>query len=364
MGGARRVLVLVHAVRTPEEAGVHLLLLRRLRARGVAVTTIAWDRGMAFLDLEGLGPVHEIESINRWRTPQVLARAGLRPAARLLRQRRVRRWWQQAGAPDAVLVLGPVRAEVAHYVPPGDRPVTALLAGRPLEDAESLAVTAALAPRALATTGTVADEARAAVPGWPVRTWTEVVDGSTPDPATRSATDRPLVVGLGPADWRGGADVFVRTAAALAARPGQGATAFAWVGLDPDDGRSFPHLFDVDHLGLADRFRWVHGHDDAEATLRAADAVLVTSRDAPPVGLVHPALDVLGARLLAGGGAPVVAFDTPAALALAGAGATGVTYPDVRAAAAALEAALAAGATAGLDDLLDRLLDHALGGTP
>jgi glycosyltransferase involved in cell wall biosynthesis len=200
------------------------------------------------------------------------------------------------------------------------------------------------------------------VPGWELRTWPDVVGDHPAEPTTPASGDGPaLVVGLGPGDWRGGADVFLRVAAALRALPGHEHTRFAWLGLDAEDGRSFPYLFDADHLGLADAVRWVSDHDGAVAALREADAVLVTDRAEFPLDLVHPVLDVVGPLALDGCGVPVVAFDTPAARRLVSDRAELVTYPDVGAAAAALGAAIGRGRRGGLDELLDRVVDDLLG---
>ena len=112
----RRVLVLVHAVRGNEDREVARLLLGRLAERGVRISALVWDRGMITpgLDLDGFGPVREIEAINRWRAPQWLAKGGLTPLARFLRQTRVRSWWRRLGRPDSVVLLGPLREEMVH----------------------------------------------------------------------------------------------------------------------------------------------------------------------------------------------------------------------------------------------------------
>jgi hypothetical protein len=344
-----RVLVLVHAVRTPEEREVHALLLGRLRARGAAITTIAWDRGMAFLDLEAFGPVHEIEEINRWPLPQHLGRWGLRPVARLLRQRRVRSWWGREGPPDAVLVLGRLRDEMRHYLPPGSGPVTAVLGWRPPEGAESTAATLALADDVVAADADVAAEVHAA--GTPVRTIAEVVEALTPSPA--DPPDELLVCGVGPGDWRGAADLFLRMAAGLPDEVDGRPVRFAWLGLDPADGRSYPYLHDADHLGLADRIDWWHRPVEALAALGAASVVVVTGRTpfAPPV---HPFVDAAGLpNLLRAQGTPVVGFATPA---VEGLDATPVEYPDVTALGEAVLSRLADARTGDLDAVVDTVL--------
>ena len=92
----------------------------------MAMTFIVWDRGKVIaFDLERFGPVREVEEINRWVLPQRLAKLGLRPVARWLRNRRVRGWWDEAGPPDLVLCLGPIRSELVNYRPDDDAPVAA-----------------------------------------------------------------------------------------------------------------------------------------------------------------------------------------------------------------------------------------------
>jgi hypothetical protein len=339
--------VLVHAVRTPEERAVHLALLQRLRRRGARLSVIAWDRGLVAMDLDELGPVHEIEDINRWRLPQALARVGLRVVARQLRQQRVRSWWRRDGLPDAVLVLGPVRPEMAHYLPDGSGPVGLIVGWRAAEGAEDLAATLALVDHVLAS-----GERRAEVAGAEarVRTVDEVVAAHTP----AGGGDVPdAVVGLGPDDWRGAPDLFLRAVARLDPAPGE----LAWGGVDPEDGRSFPYRFDADQLGV-DGIGWLPDPVDVLDVVARAAVVVVTGRAPIPL---HPLVDDAGpAAFFAAAGLPVVGFDTPAMAAVSGPGTATVGYPDVAALTDAVARRLAEAAPADVDGVLDDLLDALL----
>jgi len=354
-----RVLVLVHAVRESDEREVAHLLLHRLQEEGHRISSLVWDRGMIErgLDLASFGTVREIEAINRWRTPQWLAKARLAPVARLLRQTRVRSWWRRLGRPDHVLLLGPLREEMVHYLPPGRRPVGLLLGARPLEPAESPTATVAVADVVLAPSPDVAAPWR--LDGVTVRTFADVlreVDSERPSASSPAAASAPLVVGIGPGDWRGAPDLFVRTAAELGRRPGREGVRFAWVGLDPEDDRSFPYRFDATRLALDDRLTWTEVPSEAIDLLRSADVVVLTSRS-EFVLPVHPWVERLDpAAFLSALGSPVVAFATPAAEALAGPSAVTVPYPDTEALADAVEDAIARTTPSRLPRLLDDLL--------
>ncbi len=354
-----RVLVLVHAVREPDEREVAHLLLHRLQEEGHRVGSIVWDRGMVEpgLDLASFGPVHEIEAINRWRTPQWLAKAGLAPVARLLRQTRVRSWWRRLGRPDRVLLLGPLREEMVHYLPPGRRPVGLLLGARPLESAESSSATVAVADVVLAPSPDLAAPWRH--DGVTVRTFADVLADAGPGGSRPVAPDRssaPLVVGIGPGTWRGAPDLFVRVAAALSRRPQGDAIRLAWIGLDPEDDRSFPYRFDATRLALDDRLTWTEVPSEAIDLLRSADVVVLTSRS-EFVLPVHPWVASLDpAAFLTALGTPLVAFATPAAAALAGPSAVTVPYPDTEALAEAVVGAIARSTPSRLPRLLDDLL--------
>lgn len=343
-------------MRTPLEVEAHRLLLDRLRRRGDEVTTITWDRGLSFLDLTAYGPVHDIEDINRWRLPQWLARAGLRPVARALRQGRVRGWWRRLGDPDGVLVLGPLRPEMVHYVPPGTRPAALLLAGRDLELAESLEATLDLVDRTVALDATALERVRVDDP-------TVIALGEllgTAPPGSRNDREDLLVVGAGPGDWRGAPDLFLRVAAALPETVDEQAVTFAWIGLDPDDGRSYPYHYDAAHLGLHDRIRWHHDPGAVMAALDRASALLLTGRSDQGAEL-HPVVDAVGlGRFAAALGLPTVAFDTPVTALAEGAEPCLVPYPDVPALAEAVPALLRGPTPAGLDPALDLVLDHLL----
>lgn len=364
---------MAHAVRRPDERSAHELLLARLADRGAACSWIVWDRGMVDLDLRAWGPSREIEAINRWRLPQWLAKAGLAPLGRALRNGRVRWWWRRAGAPDAVVLLGPVRPEMAHYLPPGDAPVSAVLGWRPDEPEESRDLTLALADTVVATDEATAASLRTADPTTRVVTYDDL---ATPAPDGGPAAEplvvgvapdggpaaEPLVVGVGPGDWRGAPDLFLRAAAPVRDQCGR-PVRFAWLGVDPADGRSFPYRFDAEHLGLAGLLTWSVLPAEGVEALRNATVVVLVPRTEFPLP-VHPVLQQVGStRLLQALGTPVLGFDTPAFTALAGDAGAAVAYPDVVALADAVATTLEQPSPNRLDALLDRITDTLVGNT-
>ena len=339
------MLLLVHAVRDEVERKALRLVLTWLQVQGATFSTIAWDTGKVIeLDLAALGPVHEIEAINRWPLPQRLRRVGLAPLARLLRNRRVRGWWTESGTPDVVLVLGPVRAEMAHYVPPGAGPVVALVGWRPLEGEESMAATAALADHRAGPE----DDAEVTIhlgvvppptaPG--VWTW-------SPDDRSRRSgrlgvpDDAFVVLGLGPTDWRGAPDLALRALHRVVRAVPDGDVHLVWLGGTPEHPDSHPYHFDVHRLGLDDRVHWLGDAEDQVDLLRRADAVVLVARE--PVSIPNerrgPSFHST-AELLRWLPVPMAALDTPANRELGHDGTTWVAYPDTDALAESLLAAV------------------------
>lgn len=340
------MLVLVHAVRTDAERLTYRLVLDALHRRGHPITTIAWDTGLVIgLDLERYGPVRAIEDLNRWRLPERLVHLGATPVARMLRQGRVRYWWRQARCSKAVVVLGPIREEMRHYAPPG-LPVNALVVPREPEPAESVAATAALA-----------DAVFWVGEGGPAGTTpvAEVLRQATDRDAAADPTSGPVIVGLGPADWRAAPDLFLR----VLADADQPVTA-VWIGADPEDGRLFPYRFDAEHLGVGDAVTWEPDIVDGVAVLASARVVLVTSRE-PHELPVGPVLGLLPAgELLAVLRVPVVAFDGAAADALRLDPSRRAVYPDTRALAERLVTALRQPSVNRTDLLVGSLCDRLL----
>jgi len=354
------VLVVVHAVREDTGRAWSRLVVDRLAERGVAMSFLVWDRGMVApgaIRPED-GPLREIEAINRWRLPQWLARGGGRRPARLLRNARLRWWWRRLGRPDAVLVLDPLRPEMRHYLPVGV-PVGLLLTGRPLEPAEDPVRSVGLADRVVGTEPAPGAPDQSGLDAAALLDDAALEVGASPGPGP----EEPLVVGLGPADWRAAPDLFVRVAATARARS-QGPIRFAWVGMDPDDGRTFPYRHDRDRLGLGGRLSMTDLPEPALSLLRRAAAVVVTARAPHPV-VTHPWCDLVAPdRLLDALGVPVVAFATPGADGLTPAGAIRVPYPDVPALADALVDSLDGGGPNRLSGRLDRLLDALIAAEP
>ncbi len=95
--------------------------------RGWKISLLVWDRSDLPRGSAKGRRVREIESINRWRLPQTLERWGQRAAMRKLRHAVVRWWWFRWRGLDAVLLVGPLRPEVSHYLPRGGHTTAALL---------------------------------------------------------------------------------------------------------------------------------------------------------------------------------------------------------------------------------------------
>jgi glycosyltransferase involved in cell wall biosynthesis len=358
-------------VREEHERVAYGTVLRWLTLRGHPLFTIAWDRGKVIeLDLDAFGPVEEIEDINRWRLPQRLGHAGLRPVARQLRNRRVVRWWRRAGRPRHALLLGPLRAEMVHYLPPGAH-VGALLGWRDTEDPESEAATAGAAHTVLAR-----DDATVARFGSASGTARVVGDlerhahrhvwpRGTSERARLSSrhglpADAVVVGALGPIDRRGAPDLFLRTAARLRVVAPELPVHLAWLGVDPDGVDAYPYRFDTERLGLGDVMHWLGDPEDHRELLRRLDVVLLVGRESaavPDVRLApdHPATG----DLLRGLGVPILGFDVPATREVGGDGVRLVDYPDVHALADALAEVLRADRPHPLDEAVDHLLGSA-----
>jgi len=360
------VVVVVHAVREDAERRAHALLLDRLEADGHELSVICWDRGKSVLDLDALGPVGDIEDVNRWRLPIWLAGHHLRPLARRLRHARMRTWWARARPPRRVLLLGLLRPEMPHYLPPGTH-VGAVLGWREPEPPESLEVTLEAADAVLAVDEGTAAACRDADPTARVEVvpnlWNRLhwsLHLRLPPPTAPRALgipdDVPLVVGLGPIDWGGGADQFVAVAGrvrrALPDRP----VHYAWVGGHPEGPAHFPYRFDTERLGLAGALHWCGERDDYHELVRRADVVVLPARRPfalpydPTVGWfvaedrdvpqVFTPLDQPFAALLDVLEVPVVRFDLPATETMTLGRGTAVAYPDTAAMAAAVVDAL------------------------
>jgi glycosyltransferase involved in cell wall biosynthesis len=242
-----------------------------------------------------------------------------------------------------------------HYVPPGAGPVTAVLGWRGPEGAESLAATLELADHVLAADDTTAREVHDADPAVDVHTLAELVSAVAPSPAP--AGDEVLVCGVGPGDWRGAPDLWLRVAAALPETVGERPIRFAWLGLDPTDGRSYPYLYDAEHLGLVGRVDWCHAPAEAIDALGRCSAVVVTGRASFEFP-VHAFVDAVGAdAYLRALGVPIVGFDTGA---LDGLGGSAVPYPDVAALADRVLERLADAQCPDADRLVDAVLPRDL----
>lgn len=383
------VVVLVDAVRDEAERREYERLLDGLRADGAAFSVIVWDRGRSVLDLDALGPVADVEDLNRWRLPIALAKvAPLRPLARALRHARMRRWWHRAGSPASVLVLGTIRPELRHYLPPG-LPVGVVVGAREPRGAESWTATLAVADLVVALDEASATRCRSLDPTVPVvtvpqlgpRWWWRVAARSAPPlPPLPDPAGAALVVGLGPVDWDGGADLFLATLARLPAAVGGRTVVGAWLGELPAGPSGFPYRFDAERLGLADRLHWLGDRADWSEVVRRADAVVVTARRPPPLafdpivdsftddparlGLPYDARRHPLAALAALLEVPVVRLDVAGADEATQAVGAAAPYPDTQGLADLLHERLAAPPRRQVDDAVAGLLGVGTGGRP
>ena len=382
------LLVMVHAVREDAEKRAYELLLDRLRADGHTLSVIAWDRGKSVLDLDRLGPVGDIEDVNRWRVPIWLAASGLRPVARRLRHACMRWWWARAHHPTTVVVLGLIRPEMRHYLPT-DAHVGVVVGMRPPEAPESMAETLQVADTVLALDHETADHCRAVDPTVDVRVfedlwrrlhWSLHLRLPPADSPAQAGIrdDTAFVLGLGPIDWDGGTDQFVAVAGRVQRIAPERRVEFGWVGGHPGGPDLYPYRFDVDALGLTDRFHWLGERDDYHEFVRRADVVVLAGRRAfptpydPTVGWFVdedrrvalpftplPFTPLAGpfAALLDVLEVPVVRFDLKASEEMTLGRGTAVPYPDT----AALAAAVAAALTCPRPTTVGQALAHLLG---
>jgi hypothetical protein len=202
---------------------------------------------------------------------------------------------------------------------------------------------------------------------WPVP---EIAAGALP-PALRVRAERPslpavlppgrpaggVVAGAGPLDGWAGADLWLRVVHELHRRGRSGP--FRWIGVGwDDDRRPFDH--DCSHLGLGDvvERRGPEAADGTACEVLDADLVLLTVR--PGEDALDRLADGLPGLQLArlAGSPPVVGFAGVEDGAAVCADGHPVGYPDVAAAADAVEAVLDRGALE-VDGALARLVDAA-----
>lgn len=358
-----------------DEHWAYELLLEHLRTAGHTFTVITWDRDQAVLDLEALGPVHYVEDVNRWRLATWLAAHGLRVVARRLRHARMRSWWARAGRPRSVLVLGPVRNELVHYVPPAAH-VGALVGWRAPLAPTSLATTLAASDAVLAWDDAAADHCRTIDPAVDVRVapslWPRLRMGldfhpPTPEAPAREAVDptSTFVLGLGPVNWSGGVDQFISMAGRLTRAVPDRPLEFGWLGWLPEGPDLHPYRFDVERLGLTETFHWLGDRPDWYEFVQRADVVVATVRR-PHLPATDPVPSFFEVETLVGtyeragrylrvpytppGEAldglldavdvPVVHFDLPASTDLARGHGVSVPYPDTAALVEAVSAEL------------------------
>jgi len=100
-------------------------LVDLLRVEGRRPTVLLWDATGAPSSVRRARPLREVEAINRWRLPIWLGHRGRLALMRRLRAARVRWWWLRWRRCREVLLVGPLRPEVRHYLPPLGVPVVA-----------------------------------------------------------------------------------------------------------------------------------------------------------------------------------------------------------------------------------------------
>lgn len=366
------MLVVVHAIREEDERHAYARLLDWMRARGTDLSFIVWDQGRNILDLTEYGIVREVEAINRWRLPQWLERVGLRGATRRLRHARMRWWWARAGRPDSTLVLGVLRPELFHYVPPGT-PVGALVGWRAPEGAESYEATVGLSQVVVTTDAEVAEHLEQLAPGKVVLVPDLIAHCECPrlwDAPSAAALPLALdegtmvVAGLGPLDWRGAPDLFLRAAGRLARDAEDLDLRFVWFGRPGHQTHAYPYRFDADRLGVADVLSWLAPPDDYSSVLPQVDVLVLVGRVPSPINLDRfswvfdprrsDPLDLL--RLIE---VPIVGFGLAAVAATAGELGARVPFPDTDALAAQIEAVLREPPRLCVDRTLDLLAGKA-----
>lgn len=233
------------------------------------------------------------------------------------RQHQIWRQMRQHAGARVVYVSSASAAELARFLPPGDRVVLShvhdLEVGLThrlgpddrrllLHDAQQVFVVAHAVGRNLV-------ERHGVHPGV-IAHHTEMIDadgagGPLPGPARAEARRRKglpvdgLVVGsCGTVEWRKGTDLFLRLAALLARRPRAEPLTFVWVGGDP--AAIDRATTEAEILGVGDVVRFVGVQPDPVDWFRLMDVFVLPSREDPfPLVCLEAAA----------AGCPVVAFD-------------------------------------------------------
>lgn len=308
----RRSLVVSLADAQPGPATlVAARLLPFARQRGLRPVLVLGDLGTWRPRLEGHGPVISADRPDDYAAARFVrwtrAPRGLRP----LRWLRARWWRLRLHRAGIVALSWPVPDIAARVLPPRLR-------------------------------------ARAEAPALP----SVLPPAAAPGPAG-------MVAGAGAPDGAAGADLWIRVVHELHGRGRRGP--FVWFGIGPDDDLR-PLAHDRWHLGLEEvvELRPAARDDGTACEVLAAPVLLLAARPLAD-GPARAAARLPGfERWVDPGGPRAVGFVGVEGGAGSAAAGVEVEYPDVRAAADAVEAALDAG-PADLDLELERLLDGAWG---
>lgn len=325
-----RLLAVTHEA---SRTGAPMVLLRFLewihRERGTHVETLALKGGPLLEQFAAVGPVHLLEAYGTESFPrrieQGMRRVGLADRSDEIRLRRLR--WQardlrgfdvlycnSATSALALRILPELPPHVVSHVheldsafnrwmDPDDR---ALL----LDRSSAFVVAADCVGRNLEVNHDVAAER--------IRRCYEFVDPPHVDPAAVARArarlgigpDELVVGGVGTADWRKGADLFLQMVALVRRRAPELPVRFIWVGRSLEHD-ALHHRHDIAALGIADAMTFVGEVPDPGSYLGMMDLFCLTSREDP-----YPLVCLEAGAL----GVPVVSFANGGMVELAAAG--------------------------------------------
>lgn len=328
MTDRRRVVVLAHATDRTGPPMYLLDLLRHLDRSSLDVTVVALRGGEL---LAPLAEVADVEIVGEPVDPTVASpyRRAEEPARIAARRAQLARlhdvdlvvvntaWsihalpWLPTSAAPVLAIVHELQAGVADLLGP-DQLRSLLAADRFVAGTEPVVAM-------LRDLGVAPEQIELVPYGLPI--------GAPPTRGPRSALvagpDDLVVVAAAVPDRRKAPDLFVHLAAAVRRRRPELPWAFRWIGAQADDARLAEARRDAGLLDVEDLVRFLPPTRELRATLAAADAFVLTSReDAFPLAALEAAL----------AGLPIACFDQGGMAGLADAGAGGVVpFPQVEA---------------------------------
>lgn len=283
------------------------LLEAGTRTRRLDVEAVAWKGGPLLDDLRGLGAVSVVTAGGATAfVTRGLNKVGSAPWGVSERRRRLGLGPFGRHGPDAVYLSSPRAAPMLRSLPAsGGPPVVVMVAPgemtnaepEPLSD-EGRALLLGRADRFLVQTE--GGSARLSDLGVPNTSIVHLGEPTSDLSATRPSEERlvalrdrlglapgvPVVTGMGPVAWKGGADLFVRAVWVVRARLGR-ALSGVWVATSSDPLERAQLLHDIAHMGLEGRVH-VLGPEDEDA-LWLGDLHLITSRQTDDAPTYFPA---------------------------------------------------------------------------